>query len=389
MGMAGFLSDNALPRDVLELKQAAREFVTKRILPFEPEISRTGIVPDDIARDLRQLGYYGLTISPKYDGQGVDHLTYCAILEELTRSPKPVWNLVNVCNGIAARVLERFGSEHHRDRFLRGIATGDVVPSIAVTEPGAGSDVQSLQTRARQVGGGWLITGTKHFISYATEADCLFVLARTGSAEDGRKSFTFFLVERGNPGLHVAGIQETMAGPPYDQAELVFDDCFVADDDVLGHVGSGLKAVFATFVGERISMSIGALGAAQRALELAVGHARNREAFGHRISEFQAVAHPLADSVTELAAARALTYAVARRVDDGTVAPHEAAMVKLYCAEMAGRVADRCLQVFGGSGYMMESPISRIYRDVRVLRISGGTSEIQRNIIGQALLGGD
>jgi alkylation response protein AidB-like acyl-CoA dehydrogenase len=384
-----FAVDKALPRDVLEMKLATREFVDRRILPFEPEISRTGAVPGDVARDVRALGYYGLTIAEKYGGQGLDHLTYCAILEELARSPKPVWNLVNVCNGIAARVLERFGSEVHRDRFLRGIATGDVVPSIAVTEPGAGSDVQGLRTRARRADGGWLITGTKHFISYATEADCLFVLARTPAEHDERRSFTFFLVERGNPGLHVAGIQETMAGPPFDQAELVFDDCFVADADVLGDVGSGLKAVFATFASERISMSIGALGAAQRALELAVGYARTREAFGQRISEFQAVAHPLADCATELAAARALTYAAARRVDDGTVAPHEAAMVKLYCGEMAGRVADRCLQVFGGAGYMAESTISRIYRDVRVLRLSGGTSEIQRNIISRALLSDD
>jgi alkylation response protein AidB-like acyl-CoA dehydrogenase len=195
-----------------------------------------------------------------------------------------------------------------------------------------------------------------------------------------------FLVERSNPGFHVARVQQTLAGPPHEQAELVFNDCFVADDSILGGEGGGLRAVLSTFAEERISMAICGLGAARRALDLAVDYARSRTAFGQAIGEFQAIQILLADSATELAAARALTYDLVRQLGERTVEPHEAAMVKLYAAEMAGRVADRCLQVFGGAGFMAETPISRIYRDVRVLRISGGTSEIQRNLVARALL---
>ena len=387
MGVRSVVSTVALPAEAKEMKAAAEEFVDKRILPHEVQIGLTGKVPEEVIKTLKELGYYGLTIPGEYGGLGLDYLSYCAVLEELARAPKPVWNLVNVTNGVASRLLARVGSDEQKQAYLPGVAAGDLVPSITVTEPDAGSDVQALRTSARRVDGGWLISGTKHYITFGGIADCLFVLAKTPTAADGgKKRFTLFLVDKGNPGYKVARYQETLAGPPHEQAELVFDDCFVADDRVLGGEGGGLRAVFSTFAEERISMSICGLGTAQRALELATGYARDRHAFGQAIGEFQAIQILLADSATELAAARSLTYDLALRLADRKVEPHEAAMVKLFCGEMAGRVADRCLQVFGGAGFMAESPISRIYRDVRVLRISGGTSEIQRNLIARALL---
>jgi alkylation response protein AidB-like acyl-CoA dehydrogenase len=387
VGVRNVIGSATLPADVVEMKDAARAFVDRRVLPHESEISLTGEVPDEVVKSLHELGYHGLTIRQEYGGLGLDHLAYCAVLEELARSPKPVWNIVSVANGVAARLIERHGTLEQKERFLPGLATGAVTPSITVTEPDAGSDVQGIRTTARRTDGGWLISGTKHYITFGALADCLFVLAKTPTS-GGRegKAFTLFLVERGNPGYSVARLQATMAGPPDEQAELVFDDCFVADDRVLGGEGNGLRTVFSTFAEERISMSICALGSAQRAIELAVDYARQRHAFGQPIGEFQAIQHMLADSATELSAARSLTYDMARRLGDRRVEPHEAAMVKLFAAEMAGRVADRCLQVFGGAGFMAESTVSRIYRDVRVLRIAGGTSEIQRNLIARALL---
>lgn len=376
-----------LSPDILELKKATREFVDSAVLPHESDIGVTGHVPEVVAQHLKGLGYYGLTIPEEYGGLGLRPIEYCAVLEELARAPKPVWNLVNVSNGVAARVLERYGTPEQKHIYLRGIAAGNMVPSIAVTEPEAGSDVQAVRTTARPVDGGWLINGTKHFITFGDRSDCLFVLARTGrEIDNGQKRFTFFLVRRDNPGLSVTRIQRSIAGPPYDQAELAFDDCRVADSDVLGIVGEGLKAVFTTFGEERLSMAICALGTSQRAIELAVGHAKSRKAFGQRIGDYQAIQHLIVDSVTELSAARALTYQVVSDATTGLMQPHQSSMAKLFASEAAGRIVDRCLQVFGGAGYMEDSPIARLYRDVRVMTLSGGTSEIQRNIIAKALL---
>jgi alkylation response protein AidB-like acyl-CoA dehydrogenase len=380
---------SGLPALVLDLKKATREFVDTAVLPHESEIGVTGQVPMTVTQHLKALGYYGLTIPEEYGGLGLRPVEYCAVLEELARAPKPVWNLVNVCNGVAARVLERYGTAEQKQSYLRGVAAGDVVPSITVTEPEAGSDVQALRTTARRADGGWLINGTKHFITFGDRSDCLFVLARTGrETGSGRKRFTFFVVRRDNPGLSVTRIQRSIAGPPYDQAELAFNDCYVADSDVLGIEGEGLKAVLTTFREERLSMAICALGTAQRAVELAIGHAKSRMAFGQRIGDYQAVQHLIVESATELSAARALTYQVVSDATSGSMLAHHSSMAKLFASEAAGRIVDRCLQVFGGTGYMEESPISRLYRDVRVMRLSGGTSEIQRNIIARALLDG-
>jgi acyl-CoA dehydrogenase len=382
----GIWAGAPLPEDIAELKAAARQFVDRHVMAYEGQISRECLVPDEITDRLRQAGYYGLTISEEYGGSGVSHLAYCAVLEELSRAPKPVWLPISIANGVASRLLEVAGDAEQKKRYLPGIAAGEVVAAIAVTEPEAGSDVQGLKTKAIRAEGGWRLQGTKHYITLGSRADVLFVLARTDDGRDGSRSFTAFLVEKGTPGFSVAGMQETLSGPVAEQAELLFDDCFVDDAQVLGEVGGGLKAIFKTFAEERISMSITALGTAQRAIELAAEYAAQRRAFGSVIGEYQAIQILLADSVTELAAAQSMTYALASQLESRRVTPAEAAMVKLFASEMVGRVADRALQIFGGYGYMAEAPISRIYRDVRIMRISGGTSEIQRNVIAKALL---
>jgi acyl-CoA dehydrogenase len=382
----GIWAGAPLPEDIAELKAAARQFVDRHVMAYEGQISRDCLVPDEITDRLRQAGYYGLTISEEYGGSGVSHLAYCAVLEELSRAPKPVWLPISIANGVASRLLEVAGDEEQKKRYLPGIAAGEVVAAIAVTEPEAGSDVQGLKTKAVRAEGGWRLQGTKHYITLGSRADVLFVLARTDDGRDGSRSFTAFLVEKGTPGFSVAGMQETLSGPVAEQAELLFDDCFVDDAQVLGEVGGGLKAIFKTFAEERISMSITALGTAQRAIELAAEYAAQRRAFGSVIGEYQAIQILLADSVTELAAAQSMTYALAAQLESRRVTPAEAAMVKLFASEMVGRVADRALQIFGGYGYMAEAPISRIYRDVRIMRISGGTSEIQRSVIAKALL---
>lgn len=383
--MNALWSGASLPEDIQELADAAKEFVNRRVLPHEAEIVATGEVPESIRKEVRELGYTGLVIPEEHGGLGVSYLGYCAILEQLSRAPKPVWLPVSVANGVAARLLEHSATPDQQQRYLPGIAAGELVPAIAVTEPDAGSDVQGLRTRARRVGGGWSLEGTKHYITHGARADVLFTLARTDDEGD-RKRFTLFVVEKGTPGLSVARLQDSMAGGPPEQAELIYDGCVVPDSAVLGGEGRGLRCVLRTFAEERISMAITALGTAQRALELATGYARDRTAFGASIGSYQAIQIALADSATELVAARAMTYGLAHELARRPVERAEAAMVKLYATEMVGRVADRAVQIFGGFGYMAEAPVAQIYRDVRVMRISGGTSEIQRVIIAEALL---
>jgi acyl-CoA dehydrogenase len=374
------------PEEIQELKDATATFVDRRVLPREVEIYNTGEVPEDIQQEMRDLGYFGLTIAPEYGGSGLSHLAFCAVHEELARAPKPLWNQLNLANGVAAQLIGLFASEEQKQRWLPGIAAGLIKPAIAVTEPEAGSDVQNLKTRAEKTATGWRINGNKHYITFGARADILFLLARTAGKEEGSRGFSLFLVEKGTPGLKVARMQENMGGRPIEQTELLIDDMDLPPESLIGGEGKGLKSVFATFAEERITMATTALGTAQRAIELGVEYAKTRVAFGSAIAEYQAIQHPLADSATELFAARAMTFELARQLDGRAVTPAEAAMVKLFAAEMAGRVVDRVLQIFGGAGYMAESPICQMYRDVRVLRISGGTSEVQRNLISRYLL---
>lgn len=375
------------PDDIQDLKSATADFINRRVLPCEAEIYAAGELPTDLQRELGELGYFGLTIPTEYGGSGLSHLGFYAIHEELTRAPKPLWNQLNNANGVAARLLQFGASEEQKLAYLPGIANGTLLPAIAVTEPEAGSDVQGLKTRAERTASGWKINGNKHYITFGARAHILFLLARTAGKEAGSKAFTLFLVNQGAPGLKIARTQETMGGKPVEQVELLLEDLEVPDENVIGGVGNGLRTVLKTFAEERLTMATTALGTAQRAIEMGVDYAKTRKTFGNFLGEYQAIQHPLADSATELFAARAMTFELARQLDHRAVAPHEAAMVKVFAAEMAGRVVDRVLQIFGGAGYMAESPICQMYRDVRVLRISGGTSEIQRNLIARNLLG--
>src|SRR5271156_530156 len=194
-----------LPEDIAELKAAAREFVDRHVMAHEGQISRDCLVPNEVTDRLRQAGYYGLTISEEYGGLGVSHLAYCAVLEELSRAPKPVWLPISIANGVASRLLEVAGNEEQKKRYLPGVAAGELVAAIAVTEPEAGSDVQGLRTRAVRADTGWRLQGTKHYITLGAHADVLFVLARTDDANGGSRGFTVFLVEKGTPGFSVAG----------------------------------------------------------------------------------------------------------------------------------------------------------------------------------------
>ena len=376
--------------------KTVRGFVEKELYPLEPEVERTGHVPKELGRDIQRkvkaLGFYAPNIPEKYGGGGLDNVTMALLERELGRTSWAlhVWwgrpsNILCACN------------EEQKPRYLAPTVSGEKIDALAISEPDAGSDVRSMKCSARKVGADWVINGTKHFISHADVADFVILFAATGEdspsplAGEGRgggskKRITCFLVDRGTPGFEVRPGYQSVSVRGYNNSILTFDDCRVPASQVLGEEGQGFEMANTWLRSTRISVAATSVGKARRAFDLALNHAARRRQFGSPIGKFQGVSFQLADMVTEIDAAEYLTLAAAWRLDQGLHADREIAQAKLYASEMAARVTDRAIQIFGGMGLMTELPLERMWRDVRVDRIWDGTSEIQRHIIARDLL---
>lgn len=378
--------DINLPEDILQLKKMAANFTSKEIVPREEELRKTGELNKSVVEKMKELGFYGLTIPEEFGGMGIGTLGYCAVMEELARGSKAYLHEVSLANGIGSRGIVIGGTEEQKKKYLPGIATGELLVAFALTEPNAGSDASAIQTTARQEGDHWVLNGTKHFISNGAIADIITVMAVTDKVKKSRGGITAFIVKKGTPGFTVQQLQETMAGPPVVQAELVFDECRVPASNIIGQVGQGFDITMETLTEGRLQYGAMALGMAQRLLEMSVDYAKQRVQFGKPIATKQAIQFMLADMATEIYCSRQILYNAAARHDQGEKLGMESAMVKLNNTEMACRVADRAVQIFGGMGYMSELPVERIYREVRVMRIVEGTSEIQKIVIAKELL---
>ena len=385
--------------------KTVRGFVEKELYPLEPEVERTGHVPKELGRDIQRkvkaLGFYAPNIPEKYGGGGLDNVTMALLERELGRTSWAlhVWwgrpsNILCACN------------EEQKPRYLAPTVSGEKIDALAISEPDAGSDVRGMKCSARKVGADWVINGTKHFISHADVADFVILFAATGEdspsplavsdspsplAGEGRgggskKRITCFLVDRGTPGFEVRPGYQSVSVRGYNNSILTFDDCRVPASQILGDEGQGFEMANTWLRSTRISVAATSVGKARRAFDLALNHAARRRQFGSPIGKFQGVSFQLADMVTEIDASEYLTLAAAWRLDQGLHADREIAQAKLYASEMAARVTDRAIQIFGGMGLMSELPLERMWRDVRVDRIWDGTSEIQRHIIARDLL---
>lgn len=375
-----------LPDEVVALRQATRE-VVDQLLQHEPKFIETGEVPSVVEDTLRELGYLGLTIPEEYGGMGVSTLAACVVFEELARMPMAFFTSVRGSNSIGSRALVRWGSEEQRKKWLPGIASGEIITAFALTEPNAGSDASRIQATARREGDTYYITGTKHFITNGHIADLLTVIAYTDRDAGPSRGITCFMVEpKKTTGFKVRSLQKTMAGPPHCQAVLDFDDCAVPAENVVGEEGRGFSVAMGTLDEGRLHIAAVSLGIAQAAMEQAIAYAKQRVAFGKPIAEHQAIQHKIADMATQIYAGRQMLYHACRLYDEGEDIHLRAAMVKLFCSEAAGRIVDEAVQIHGGMGYMQGVPVERMYRDVRLLRIVEGTSEIQRRIISRAML---
>jgi acyl-CoA dehydrogenase len=369
------------------LVKSVRQFVQRELEPVAETVARDGAIPAGVLDKLRAAGYFGLTIPVEHGGAGLGVVAYCLVQEELAATHSCFGTLIAGNNGIGAHGLVNFGTPAQKARYLPALARGETIAAFALSEPGAGSDAEAIETAATPRGDGFVLNGRKHFISRATVADVFTVLAVTDrTARPRRRGITAFVIERGTPGFTIGPAHQTMGPDVVPAGELTFEDCVVPASAVLGQPGDGFAVAMSTLGQGRLNVAAKCVGTARRLLDLAVIHARQRVQFGRPIGRNQGVQWLLADSATELAAGRALLYAAAHRLEGGADVRRETSMVKLFCSEMAGRVADRALQVHGGMGYMRELPIERMYREVRLWRIVEGTSEIQRAIIARGLL---
>jgi acyl-CoA dehydrogenase len=369
-------------------RAAVRAFVEREVMPHVDAWESAGRLPKSIFRRMGELGFLGVEYDEKHGGGGADLLTTVVLHEECARSRSGSFAMaVGVHADMASPHLYWTGSEALKERYLPGICRGDTVCAIAVTEPGGGSDVAAIRTRAVRDGADYVINGSKMFITNGAMADLYFVAARVegGDAAKRHRGISVFLVERDTRGFTVSRTLDKMGMRASDTAELSFQDMRVPADHLLGREGAGFYEVMRVFQRERLVAGVHAVAMCERALEDTIAYVRERQAFGGPLSDKQVVRHTLADLATRLEAGRWLTYAACLKFQSGEDALREISMVKLFTAEMAQRVAYDCVQLHGGYGYMREYPIERFARDARLMTIGGGTSEIMKEIIAKAM----
>lgn len=377
---------------VLSLETDGREMVAlvertvKDLLALEPEFHETGVVPGLAATRFQEMGLFGIGVPEAYGGLELDPLTSILIQIELAKLPPQFWPLLRSALGPSIKTLVNSGTSAQKERWLPSIAAGNCAVGIAMTEPQAGSDVSAIKTAAGRVDEGYVINGTKMFISNASEVDLFTVFAYTNPDGGTKSGITAFLVPRETPGLQVSPPIPTMGWVKDGVYELSLDDCFVPEENRLGQEGEGFRQFYRCLNEGRLSVGAQALGAAKMALSQSIDYAKERSAFGQVIGQFQAIQHTLADIDLEVRLSEVLLLDTVDRFRDGTATGADCSRVKLFCSESAGRVADAALQIHGGNGYCRGTVVERIFRDVRVLRIYDGTSEIHRNIIAKELL---
>ena len=372
--------------ELAEMRASVRRFTTDKLEPIARAIDKTGTVPDGTIELLREHGYLGMRMSAEFGGGACDLATYCLVLEEFSRSHRVFTLIMDASSGLNPIAIARFGSPAQKANYLPGLCSGSLLAAFALTEPGAGSDAQSITTRATRSDGGWILNGRKHYISGAHVADVLLVMAVSDSSKRARGGITAFLVDRGTPGLTISRVDTTIGSDPIKLAELTFEDCKVPDSAVVGEVGYGFRIAMESLTSGRLGVACSCIGAADRLIEMSAEWAKQRVTFGKPIAERQAIQWMLADSAIELAHARAFTYEVLRRVDAGEDVGAGASMCKVYASEMVGRVADRAIQIHGGAGLIRGNPVERFYRDVRHYRIGEGSSEMQRMLVAREVL---
>lgn len=369
-----------------QLIETVRRFVTERLRPLEAKVAEDDAMPDEVVEEMKGLGLFGLSIPEEFGGLDLSMEDECLVGVELGRTSPAFRSTFGTNVGIGSQALVMFGTQAQKEKYLPGIASGEIITSFALTEPEAGSDSANVQTRAVKDGDHYVLNGAKRFITNANKAHLFTVMARTDPSKPGGGGVSAFLVDRDSPGLTVGKSEKKMGQQGAHVSEVFFDNVRVPAENLIGKEGEGFKVAMQVLDRGRLHISSVCIGVAERLIADCVAYASERKQFGQPLSSFQLLQGMIADSKTEALAAKALTLETARRRDAGQSVTMEAAAAKYFASEMVGRVADRAVQIFGGAGYIADYGIERFYRDVRIFRIYEGTSQIQQVIIARETL---
>ena len=369
-----------------QLLALIERFVRERLVPAENRLADEESVPGEIVREMKELGLFGLTIPEEYGGLGLTMEEEILVAIELGRTSPAFRSLIGTNNGIGSAAIVFNGSEEQKRKYLPKYASGEWVSCFCLTEPEAGSDAASLRTTAVRDGDHYVLNGSKRFITNAPVAHTFNVMARTDPSNKGARGISSFIVERGTPGITLGSVDRKMGQAGSLTCDVIFEDCRVSAENIIGEEGEGFVTAMKVLDRGRLHISGVAVGLAERLIADALDYAMQRKQFGKPIAEQQLVQAMLADSRTEAWAARCMALETARKRDAGDNVTLESAACKLFCTEMVGRVADRAVQIHGGSGYMSEFAVERFYRDVRLLRLYEGTSQILQLVVARNMM---
>ncbi len=366
------------------IRDMAREFARNELAPHAAEWDKTGELPREILHHMGRLGLMGMTVPAQWNGSETDYVSYALALMEIAGGDGGVSTIMSVNNAPVCAAILKEGTDAQKEKYLKPLAEGKIIGAFCLTEPQAGSDASMLKTRARKIDGGWVINGTKQFITSGKIGGAAIIFAVT-DPELGKKGISAFLVPTDLPGYMVSNVEEKLGQKSSDTCSLIFEDMTVTDDMLLGAENQGYRVALANLETGRIGIAAQSVGMAKSALDHATSYANDRVSFGKKIIQHQAVGFRLADMATKLEAARLMVLNAAALKDQGKPCLTEACMAKLFASEMAEEVCSAALQTLGGYGYLKDFPLERIYRDVRVCQIYEGTSDIQRMIINRAM----
>ncbi|WP_137923597.1 acyl-CoA dehydrogenase family protein [Cupriavidus sp. 2SB] len=366
------------------IRDAVRQFAQDVIAPQAAQWDRDKTFPKDVHRELARLGAYGVAVPEELGGAGLDYLSLALILEEIAAGDGGTSTVISVNNCPVCSMLMAFANDAQKQKWLVPLARGEMLGAFCLTEPHVGSDASALRTTATRDGDHYVLNGVKQFITSGKYADVAIVMAVTDKAA-GKRGISAFLVPTSTPGYIVARLEDKLGQHSSDTAQIVFEDCRVPADCLLGEEGAGYKMALSGLEGGRIGIASQSIGMARAAFDAALAYAKERESFGQPLFQHQAVQFRLSDMATQIEVARQMVWHAASLKDAGRPCLKEAAMAKLFASEMAERVCSDAIQVFGGYGYVNDFPVERIYRDVRVCQIYEGTSDIQKILIARAL----
>src|SRR3954464_13936067 len=376
--------DHDLGPEIDLLRTTVRDFAEDRIAPIAADIDKTDRFPVELWPEMGALGLHGITVEEDYGGAGLGYLAHCVSMEEISRASASVGLSYGAHSNLCVNQINRNGSAEQKRKYLPKLISGEHVGALAMSEPGAGSDVVAMRTRAEKKGDRYVLNGSKMWITNGPEADTLVVYAKT-DPNAGARGISAFLIEKGMKGFSTAQKLDKLGMRGSDTAELVFEDCEVPEENVLGTVGGGVNVLMSGLDFERVVLAAGPLGIMQAAMDVVVPYLHERKQFGQPIGSFQLMQGKLADMYTTLSACRAYVYAVGQALDRGDTTRKDAAGAILYAAEKATWMAGEAIQSLGGMGYINETPTGRLWRDAKLYEIGAGTSEIRRWLIGREL----